>query len=65
MPRFLYLTMMDKVALLTLVFIAMTMLENIVATRMEPTRRRRLDGACRIVFPLACYASLAVTPLLF
>ena len=67
LPRFPYLTLMDKVALLTLVFIAMTMLENIVATRMEPEGRRRLDRACRVVFPVGYYASLALVlaPLLF
>jgi hypothetical protein len=67
LPRFPYLTLMDKVALLTLVIIAMTMLENIIVTRLPADRRIRVDVACRVVFPLTYYASLALIlgPLVF
>jgi len=63
LPRFPYLTVMDKVALITLLFIALTMLQNILTSRMSPERRLRYDRASRILFPVS-YASIMASILL-
>lgn len=63
LPRFPYLTVMDKVALVTLLFIAMTMFENLITSRMTVERRLRVDRASRILFPLS-YVSILLSTLM-
>jgi hypothetical protein len=53
LPRFPYLTVLDKIALLALVLIALTMVENLVTSRMDEADRHEFDRRCRIAFPLA------------
>lgn len=53
LPRFPYLTVMDRFALASLVFIAATMLVNLMGSRCTPESRLRLDRVCRGAFPLA------------
>jgi hypothetical protein len=60
LPRFPYLTLMDKVVLVTLAVISLTMLENIVSAGPDSERRERLDRACRIFFPVGYVAALAI-----
>lgn len=60
LPRFPYLTLMDKVALLTLIIIAMTMLENIISSRLPTANRQRMDRTCRVAFPVVYYTLLSV-----
>lgn len=61
LPRFPYLTILDKVTLLALVLIALTMLENLATARLAEEQRARFDQASRIAFPLALAAGLAAT----
>lgn len=63
LPRFPYLTQMDKLSLTALVSIAATMLMNLLVSRREPAARLRLDRTCRVVFPLA-FVVAATTVLL-
>jgi len=58
LPRFPYLTVMDRFTLISLVAIAATMLVNLVGSGMTDERRLRLDRSCRILFP--CIYVLAV-----
>lgn len=58
LPRFPYLTLLDKIALMVLILIALTMLENLISSRMTEAGRFRLDRACRLVFPLALLIGL-------
>ena len=53
LPRFPYLTVMDRFALAALVFIAATMLVNLLGSRCTPESRLRLDRGCRVTFPVA------------
>ena len=56
LPRFPYLTVMDRFALAALLFIAATMLVNLLGSRCTTESRLRLDRVCRVVFPLAYVA---------
>ncbi len=58
LPRFPYLTVLDRILLITLVFIAMTMLVNLVTSRMDQDGRFRFDRSCRLVFPLSYFGIL-------
>jgi len=58
LPRFPYLTVMDRVALLALVSIAATMVVNLLGSRLEEPARLRLDRVCRVVFPVAITVTL-------
>jgi len=60
LPRFPYLTVMDYVTLVSLVVIAATMLENLLASRLDEGRRLRLDRYCRVLFPVSYVLGLAV-----
>jgi hypothetical protein len=59
LPRFPYLTVLDKVALLALFLIAATMVENLASARVDEERRAQIDRASRFVFPLALTLGLA------
>lgn len=52
LPRFPYLTVLDRVALFVLILIALTMLMNIITGPMTLERRSRVDRICRVVFPV-------------
>ncbi len=60
LPRFPYLTTMDRISLTALVFIAATMLINLLGSRRAPEGRLRLDRICRFVFPVVFVAVLAL-----
>ncbi len=60
LPRFPYLTVLDKIALLALVLIALTMVDNLLTSRMDETRRHEFDRRCRVAFPLALGLGLAL-----
>ena len=60
LPRFPYLTTMDRVSLTALMFIAATMLINLLGSRRAPEGRLRLDRVCRLAFPVAFAAAVAV-----
>jgi len=60
LPRFPYLTLMDKVVLVTLAVISLTMLENVVTARLDTLKRERFDRACRVAFPAGYVATLAI-----
>ena len=54
LPKVSYLTVADKVMLLSIVMIAATMLESLVVdgwTHSNPERKLRVDRTCRVVFP--------------
>jgi len=53
LPRFPYLTMMDRFTLIALLAIAATMLINLVGSRLDDARRHQIDRTCRFVFPTA------------
>jgi len=59
LPRFPYLTVLDKVALLALVLIAATMLVNLAGARATEEQQAKLDRASRIAFPATLAAGLA------
>ena len=60
LPRFPYLTVLDKIVLLALVLIALTMFENLVSAQMTPEARLRIDRICRAVFPLVMFSALGM-----
>jgi hypothetical protein len=60
LPRFPYLTVMDRIALVSLMSIAATMGVNLLASRRQPEERLRLDRSCRVLFPLAFAAALTL-----
>lgn len=60
LPRFPYLTALDKIVLLALVLIALTMFENLIGAQMEHDSRLRLDRFCRAVFPLVMFSVLGI-----
>lgn len=51
LPRFPYLTVLDRFTLISLVAVAATMLVNLVGTGMSEERRLKVDRTCRLVFP--------------
>ena len=55
-----YLTLMDKVVLVTLAAISLTMLENIVTASLDVGKRERFDRACRVAFPAGYVTALAI-----
>jgi hypothetical protein len=61
LPRFPYLTVLDKIALLALCLIAATMVENLICARVDEQRRAQVDRASRIVFPVALIIGLSAT----
>jgi hypothetical protein len=60
LPRFPYLTVLDKIVLLALVLIALTMLENLIGAQMEHESRLRIDRFCRAIFPLVMFSALGI-----
>jgi hypothetical protein len=58
LPRFPYLTILDKIALLALVLIPLTMAVNLITVRMTKEARHKFDRACRILFPAAVVIGL-------
>ena len=60
LPRFPYLTVLDKIVLLALVLIALTMFENLIGAQMEHESRLRVDRFCRVVFPLVMFSALGI-----
>jgi len=59
LPRFPYLTVMDRFVLVSLLAVAATMLQNLVGSRLTDKKRLKLDRVCRAAFPLAY--SIAIT----
>ncbi len=53
LPRFPYLTVLDRFTLISLVAVAATMLINLLGTAMDEERRQRVDRICRLAFPTA------------
>lgn len=64
LPRFPYLTVMDRIVLASLLTIAATMLVNMVNTRLSEDGRLRLDRVCRVVFPVSYFATVALIVIL-
>ncbi len=67
LPKVAYLTMMDKLMVVSFVLIALTAFENMVAVLMidkDPEGARKLDEVSRWVFPLAYLASIATVALI-
>ena len=60
LPRFPYLTVMDRFTLVSLLMIAATMLINLLGSRLEVPRRYTLDQFSRVVFPVAYVLAVAV-----
>lgn len=60
LPRFPYLTVMDRIALVALVSIAATMAVNLLVSRRPPEDKLRLDRVCRVLFPAGYAAALAL-----
>ena len=52
LPRFPYLTVMDRFTLISLLVIAATMLVNLVSSALSEELRLRLDRTCRVAFPV-------------
>lgn len=56
LPKVSYLTVADKVMILSVVMIAFTMVESLLVdglTRTDPERKLRIDRVCRVAFPCA------------
>ncbi len=63
LPRVGYLTVADRVMILSVVFIALTMLESIIVDRFDrrrPGSKLLIDSRCRWMFPAAYGLCLAV-----
>ncbi|MCB1183957.1 hypothetical protein KDM41_11025 [bacterium] len=63
LPRVSYLTVADKVMILSIVVIALTMLESLVVDRWSvtaPERKLAVDRACRVAFPVVYFGMLVV-----
>ncbi len=63
LPKVSYLTVADKVMLLSVIFIAGTMLESLLVDDLslsDPERKARIDRICRVAFPVGYLALLAV-----
>jgi hypothetical protein len=62
LPRVSYLTVADKVMILSIVTIALTMVESLVVerwTHTAPERKLAVDRVCRVVFPVFYVGLLA------
>ncbi|MFT5233648.1 MAG: hypothetical protein ACI9UK_002595 [Candidatus Krumholzibacteriia bacterium] len=63
LPKVSYLTVADKVMILSIMTIAATMLESIVVdrwTHTEPERKLKVDRICRVAFPVVYLSLLAI-----
>ncbi len=61
LPKVSYLTVADKVMILSIVFIAATMVESVLVdslTRTDLPRKLKFDRICRVAFPAAYFSSL-------
>ncbi len=66
LPRVSYLTVADKVMILSVVAIAATMVESLLVdglTHTNPDRKLKIDRACRVAFPTVYLAALGVLAL--
>jgi len=66
LPRVSYLTVADKVMILSVVMIAATMVESLLVdglTHTNPARKLRIDRACRVLFPASFMLALLVLAL--
>ncbi len=66
LPKVSYLTVADKVMILSIMAIAATMLESIVVDRWSvtnPGRKLLIDRVCRVAFPVVYLSSLALLAL--
>jgi hypothetical protein len=66
LPRVSYLTVADKVMILSVVIIAATMVESVLVDRLTHTdlaRKTRIDRICRVGFPTFYFLSLLVLAL--
>jgi hypothetical protein len=61
LPRIPYLTVMDKIILLSFILTAVSMIINVVVKYLEGTRTaKRIDWICRWAFPLVYFSALII-----
>jgi len=63
LPKVSYLTVADKVMILSIMTISATMLESIIVDRWtmsNPSKKLKIDRICRVAFPLVYLSLLAV-----